>query len=637
MNIHEVLKRYWGYHHFRPLQEDIIHSVLDGNDTIALLPTGGGKSICFQIPAMMKEGVCIVVSPLIALMKDQVYNLKKRGINALALYSGMTREEIDTGIDNCIYGSVKFLYVSPERLTTDIIKHRLPKMKVSLIAIDEAHCISQWGYDFRPPYLEISKIRDIINRDAPFLALTATATKDVINDISDKLELQSAKVFRKSFIRENLAYVVLNDENKQERLLKICRNVKGSGVVYVRNRRKTKEIADFLLKNKISAAYYHAGLDAFNRDKRQREWIDEKIRVIVSTNAFGMGIDKPNVRFVVHMDLPDAPEAYFQEAGRAGRDGKKAFAVSIFFPTDIANLELFLENSYPPLPFIKKVYDALGGYLQLASGGGAFRRYDFVLHEFCQRYNLNILPVFSALKILEKQGYIQLSNALEHPSRLHIKVNNEELYRFLLTNPVFDPIMKMILRSYSGLFSEYVKIQERQIAVRLKISEKEVISKLRKLHQYHILFYDQQNTKPQITFLQDRVDGRFIEISPENYSMRKKFATERVRAMKEYVTSVNICRSRLLLEYFGEKKPEECGICDVCLDKKKSKKNETKREDIREWVFEQSSGNSLTLRQLIDQSANKISEKEIIDVVQFMLDNGELVLEGEERIIKWRK
>ncbi len=630
----QILAKYWGYDAFRPLQEEIIVSVLQGHDTLALLPTGGGKSLCFQVPALAREGICIVVSPLIALMKDQVANLVKRNIKAVAIFSGLSASEIDVAIDNCIYGNVKFLYLSPERLTTDIIRLRIPKMKVNLLAIDEAHCISQWGYDFRPPYLKIAEIRELLP-DTPVMALTATATREVMTDICNRLEFKKEKVFIKSFERKNLTYAVLKEENKLERLLKICSKLAGTGIVYVRNRRKTKEIAQYLQNNRIKADFYHAGLDPATRDKKQLNWTRETCRVIVSTNAFGMGIDKPNVRFVVHMDLPDSPEAYFQEAGRAGRDEKKAYAVLLYNNSDIIDLDKFFENSYPPLDFIKKVYNALGNYYQIATGSGKDKRYNFVLTDFCSHYNLERITTFNALKILEKEGYILLSEAMANPSKLLVMLNKEELYRFMVGNPSYDSLLKTILRSYTGLFTEFTRIDEKEIASRFNTGEEEVVNKLKKLHQLRVLHYEPQNAKPRVTFVSGRQDASGISLSPENYSERKSFAGQRVRAMKHYVTAENKCRSSILLEYFGEKDTERCGKCDICLERNKLDLSKLEFDQVVELIKPVLTKKEMSIKALVDSLKTNIPEKRIIKVIQWLIDNNKIRLNPEDETLKW--
>lgn len=631
----QILTKYWGYSKFRPLQEDIIHSVLEGNDTLALLPTGGGKSICFQVPALAREGICIVVSPLIALMKDQVANLNRREIKAVAVYSGMSSAEIDIAIDNCIYGNTKFLYLSPERLTTDMVRARLPKMKVNLVAIDEAHCISQWGYDFRPPYLQIAEIREFLPQ-TPFMALTATATPEVMDDICQKLSMKNARIFRKSFERKNLVYAVLQEENKLGRLANICKKVQGTGVVYVRNRRKTREIAEFLAKQGVKADFYHAGLDNKTRDQKQESWIRERVRVIVSTNAFGMGIDKPNVRFVVHMDLPDSPEAYFQEAGRAGRDEKKAYAVLLYNQSDIIDLESFFQNSYPPLEFIAKVYNALGNFFQLAIGSGRERSYEFNMGNFCSHYQLERIPVFSALQILEKEGYIALSEALSNPSRIHMLLNKEDLYRFSVANPSFDAFIKVLLRSYTGLFSDFTRIDEYDIAKRTQLEPDRVVKTLKSLHQMRVLHYEPRNKEPLLSFIRPREDVRYFSISPENYSERKKYAGQRVEAMKQYVQTQNRCRSVMLLSYFGEKNAVRCGVCDVCLERNKLDLSKLEFDNLVEAIKPLLMNQELSMDELLNQVKSPLGEPKIIKTLQWLMDNGKILFDPLQNKMRWK-
>jgi ATP-dependent DNA helicase RecQ len=630
----EILQQYWGYSSFRPLQEDIIQSVLAGNDTLALLPTGGGKSICFQLPALAMEGICIVVSPLIALMKDQVANLVKRNIKAVAIYSGQNPAEIDIAIDNCVYGNVKFLYLSPERLTTEIIRTRLPKMKVNLLAIDEAHCISQWGYDFRPPYLQIAEVRELLPQ-TPALALTATATREVMEDICKRLEFRNHNIFIKSFERKNLIYAVLHEESKLERLLKICNRLPGTGIVYVRNRKKTQEIALFLQKHRIAANYYHAGLDATTRDRKQKDWTQEKTRIIVSTNAFGMGIDKPNVRFVVHMDLPDSPEAYFQEAGRGGRDEKKAYAVLLYNNSDLIDLDRSLENSYPPPDFIKNIYNALGNYYQLATGSGKDKSYDFSLSDFCTHYSLPRITTFNAIKFLEKEGFLFLSEALANPSKILILLKNEELYRFYVASPAYENFLKTILRSYTGLFSDFTRIDENEIAKRLKSTPDEVSKMFKKLHQLRVLHYEARNTKPRVTFLHGRLDIRDIIISPENYQERKTYATHRIKAIKSYVTAQNKCRSIILLEYFGEKNAVRCGKCDVCLERNKLDISKLEFDNILNLIKPALLDKNLTIHQLLSTLNTSIPEQKIIKTLQWLIDNQKISLDPQSNKISW--
>ncbi len=577
-SLQSVLLKYWGFSAFRPLQEDIISSVLSGRDTLALLPTGGGKSICFQVPAMAMEGLCIVVTPLVALMKDQVQGLKNKDIKAVAIYYGLSKREIDVAIDNCVYGDYKFLYLSPERLTTDVIRSRIRKMNVSLLAVDEAHCISQWGYDFRPPYLRIAEIRELIP-GTPILALTATATTQVVEDIQEKLSFANQQVFRKSFERKNLAYMVFHEENKMGKLLQICNKQQGTGIVYVRNRKKTREVAEYLQQAGIAADFYHAGLTTMERDLKQNAWMKERTRVIVSTNAFGMGIDKPNVRFVVHLDLPDSPEAYFQEAGRGGRDGNKSFAVLLVNQSDIIDLKRHHEQSFPSLSFIKQVYNSLGNFFQLAVGSGKDQSMEFDLTRFSTNYNMDPVLVFNALKFLEKEGYIGLSEALSNPSRIMFIQDKEELYRFQVANPAYDVVIKTILRSYTGLFTEFVKVNEQELSRRLDMGDERLVKILDELHQKRIIQYEKQNLKPMVSWLEERLDASHLRISKENHRERKQFSAKRMQAMIDFVTSDNTCRSIFLLSYFGEYQARRCGQCDVCLERN--------RLDVSEFEYEQ--------------------------------------------------
>jgi len=616
------------------LQEDIIRSVLDGHDTLALLPTGGGKSLCYQVPGLAREGLCIVVTPLIALMKDQVQNLKSRGIKAVGVYHGLSRMEMEVALDNCLFGDVKFLYLSPERLATEMLRVRLPRMKVNLLAVDEAHCISQWGYDFRPPYLKIAEVRELMPK-TPVLALTATATREVVEDIQQKLEFKERKVFQKSFERKNLAYVVLEEEDKLNRLLKICNKVKGPGIVYVRNRKKTRELANFLKKNKISADFYHAGLTTLERDVKQSAWMKEKSRVMVSTNAFGMGIDKPNVRFVVHMDLPDSPEAYFQEAGRAGRDGLKSFAVLLYNKSDIIELEHNHERSYPPIEFIKKVYNSLGNYFQLAIGSGREQTMAFNLGEFSENYAYNPVLVFNALKFLEREGYIAISEALANPSRIFININKEELYRFQVATPAYDPFIKVLLRSYTGLFTEFVKISESDIAKRAGLTREEVIKRLLWLKKLNLLQYEQQNDLPALTFVEERLREEDLRISPEIYHQRKQFSHERVEAMKNYVITKNRCRSMMLLAYFGEIISHRCGQCDVCLERNKADVSTYEFDLVVKEIKPLLQKQSMSPKEMLNRIPASLNEEKVLKVLQWLIDNGKVELLDDGISLKW--
>ncbi len=634
MNLQAILLKYWGFSSFRPLQEDIIRSVIEGNDTLALLPTGGGKSLCYQVPGMAKDGLCIVVTPLIALMKDQVQALKLKGINAVGIYHGMSKVEIDNAIDNCVYGNVRFLYLSPERLVTDMMRSRLTKMNVSLLAVDEAHCISQWGYDFRPPYLRIAEIRELIP-NTPVMALTATATTQVVEDIQEKLDFKDANVFQKSFERKNLAYMVFREEDKLNKLLKICRKQNGTGVVYVRNRRRTREIAEWLKQQKVGADFYHAGLSALERDAKQDAWMKERTRVIVSTNAFGMGIDKPNVRFVVHMDLPDSPEAYFQEAGRGGRDGNKAFAILLFNETDTDSLKQFLERSYPSIKDIKKVYNCLGNSFQLAIGSGKDQSFSFDVFDFARKYNFDPFLVFAAIGFLEKEGYLGSSDALANPSRLMIMVSNEELYRFQVANPRYNPFIKMLLRSFTGLFTEFTKIREDDIARRTGMSRNAVRKTFQELHKMNILHYKEQNEKPVITFLEERLAASDLRISKEVYRERKVFARKRMEAMIDYVSSETKCRSLFLLAYFGEKGKKRCGQCDVCLERNQAGVSAYEFNRVVKAIKPLILSEKHTLETLMNAMDLMLPEEKILNVIRYLIDNGK-ISENDDGVLSWK-
>lgn len=559
----DILFKYWGYSSFRPLQEDIVRSVLDGKDTLALMPTGGGKSITFQVPALMREGVCLVVTPLIALMKDQVETLRAKGIKALAIHSGMDRDEIDVTLNNVIFGDYKFLYLSPERLGTEIFRIRLERMKINLIAVDEAHCISQWGYDFRPSYHQIAEVRKHFP-EVPVLALTATATPEVVKDIQDKLHFSGYNVLSKSFERKNIAYLIREAEDKTALIMKIIESVKGSGIVYVRNRKKTKEIATYLVKNGISADYYHAGLDDDLRHKKQDAWKTGKCRVIVSTNAFGMGIDKADVRFVIHETAPLSLEAYFQEAGRAGRDEKTSFAVLLTNDPDRAQLKKEINLHFPDIAYIKQIYQALANFLKVPLGGGKLINYDFSLAEFCSAYKFQVIMAYNSLKILEKEGYIEFSEEVNNPSRIHFNVGRDDLYKFQVANAAFDTFIKVMLRSYSGMFSDYSVIDEQTIAARAKLPVDTVYQYLSKLASLKIIKYIPRKKTPTITYLEERLDDKNLYISPENYRFRKEMFVRRISSVIQYVSEKETCRSIMLLKYFGQQNPPACGICDVC-------------------------------------------------------------------------
>ena len=630
--IKEILTAHWGYSNFRPLQEDIILSILEGKDTLALMPTGGGKSICFQVPALANEGVCIVVSPLISLIKDQVEALKKKGIPAVAIMSGMKRREIETVISNAAYGKTKFLYVTPERLATELFRTGIKQMKVNLLAVDEAHCISQWGYDFRPPYLQIAAIRELIP-DTPVLALTATATPEVQQDIQQKLQFKADNIFRKSFERKNLSYVVFHEENKMQKLLQVISNVKGTGVIYVRNRKKTKETAAYLQEHHIKAGYYHAGLDAETRSRVQDDWMKEKLRVIAATNAFGMGIDKGNVRFVVHLDLPESPEAYFQEAGRAGRDEAKAFAVLLYNQADIEELTYRAQLSFPETREVMRVYSALANYYQLPVGSGKGVSYDFDLDHFCKSYKMSPASVHHCIRVLELQGLIALTDAIDLHSRLHITARYDELYDFQVRNPKFDHLVKTILRSHEGVFDDYVQVNENVLSRRAEISKDELVESLKQLDKLQMISYIPATEAPQLTFVEERLDERDVFIDRQNLALRKERFMKCVRAMIQYTTSLNKCRSQMLLEYFGETRDQRCGVCDFCLKRNKLGLSDFEFETIEAKVKLTLTGQPLELDELVLHIKESKQEKSL-KVIEWLIDN-ERISYAEGNLLKW--
>lgn len=617
----EILKQYWGYDDFRGIQEDIIRSVGEGRDTLGLMPTGGGKSITFQVPALASDGLCLVITPLIALMKDQVQNLRKRGIKALTIHSGMSRSEAIVALENCIFGNYKFLYVSPERIDTEIFRIKLRRMKVSLITVDESHCISQWGYDFRPSYLKIARIRELLP-GVPVLALTATATPEVVKDIQHQLNFRQENVFRMSFERRNLAYIVRRTEDKNAELLHILRRVPGSAIVYVRNRRRTKEVAELLNNEHITASFYHAGLDDVTKDLRQHRWQEEKDRVIVATNAFGMGIDKPNVRLVVHLDLPDSIEAYFQEAGRAGRDGQKAYAVVLYAASDRATLHRRIPETYPDKEYIRQVYEKLQFYYQMAMGDGIGCMREFNIEDFCRKFKLFPVPVDSALKILTQAGYLQYTDDQDKASRLLFTLQRDELYKLREQDDKTELLVRTLLRSYTGLFTDYAFINEDSLATRTGLNRRQVYEILMRLSKQHILKYIPRKKTPYIIYTRERLDVDEIILPPSIYDERKQQYEKRINAMLDYVDDEIACRSRKLLRYFGEKNEHECGQCDICLGRKHAKK-EYSEQSLRSELLELLSGETLTPA---DVAARFNVEREVLaNVLRQLLDDGEIV------------
>ena len=619
-----ILKQYWGYDCFRGIQEDIIDSISKNKDTLGLMPTGGGKSITFQVPALAKEGMCLVITPLIALMKDQVQNLKKRGIKALAIYSGMSRQDIIITLENCIFGNYKFLYISPERLDTEIFRTKLRKMHISMITVDESHCISQWGYDFRPAYLKIAEIRELLP-DVPVLALTATATPEVVKDIQARLHFRHKNVFRMSFERNNLAYIVRKTENKTAELLHILRSMPGSAIVYVRNRRRTKEITELLNNEHITADFYHAGLDDATKDIRQHRWQSDESRVMVATNAFGMGIDKPDVRIVIHMDLPDSIEAYFQEAGRAGRDGQKAYAVILYAKSDKTTLHKRIPDTFPEKEYIRDVYEHLQYYYQMAMGDGLDCVREFNIEDFCRKFKYFPVPVDSALRILTQAGYLEYTAEQDSTSRILFTIRRDELYRLREMGEDMDRLIQAVLRSYTGVFTDYTYINEDSLAIRTGLTRRQIYEMLVHLAKLRIVSYIPHKKTPYIIYTRERVEAQRIHISPEVYEHRKARYETRINAMLDYVTNDTVCRSRMLLDYFGERNEHNCGQCDTCISlrSKPGASEQPDRETLCAKVCGILSRESLTPAGLLKQLP---MDKELLtEILHRLSDEGKII------------
>lgn len=630
-DIHHVLKKYWGYEKFRPGQEEIIRSVMSGHDTLALLPTGGGKSVCFQVPALAKEGLCLVISPLIALMKDQVYQLHRKGIKAAAVYSGLPPRMIDTLLDNCVYGDYKFLYISPERLATDEFRMRMEKMKISLLAVDEAHCIAQWGYDFRPPYLRIAEVREKL-KNVPVLALTATATPDITDEIQERLMFRKKHVIIKSFVRPNLSFVVRETgDNKNDSVLHVLERVKGTAIVYLRSRKGTKELSQYLNRHGIVSDFYHAGLNAAERAAKQEAWTNNKVRVICCTNAFGMGIDKPDVRVVIHPDFPDTIEAYFQEAGRAGRDEKRSYAVAFYSSKDIADAEMKLKFGYPTVDFIKEVYESLVIYCKLAYDSGMYDSFDFDIVEFTTQYNYSAPIVMTVLKLLEQQGYIYVADSIYNSSMIRCIADKEVLNRFQIENKKLEPMVKFVLRHSPGVFEDFVSIHEEAVASRMKIGGDEVARQLTALHRFGIFDYQPRKNKPQIVFLQPRVRKQDLRLDINFIKKRKAIHDEKLRQTINYLTEKSCCRMNLLVGYFGEKS-DDCGICDVCLEKKRTNDKPLSYSEIASAIEAELKQSSLTLSRL-HQNLN-IDPVKMQPALDYLIDRSK-IRKNEKGEIVW--
>ena len=629
-----ILQQYWGYPAFRPLQEDIVDSVMAGRDTLALLPTGGGKSICFQVPAMAMEGLCLVITPLIALMKDQVAHLVDKNIPAAAIYSGMHPDELELAYNQAAFGRLKFLYVSPERLQTDQFVEAVKRMKICLLAVDESHCISQWGYDFRPPYLKIADIRPYMPK-TPVLALTATATAKVVDDIQVRLGFKEKNVFQNSFERKNVTYNVLHEADKFGVLRRKLEAMKeGSAIVYVRNRKRTQVIADWLNSVGITATFYHAGLDAKTRDERQDLWMKGKVKVIAATNAFGMGIDKPDVRLVIHMDLPDSIEAYFQEAGRAGRDLQPSEAFLLVSPADVKKLQDNLSQSFPELERIKLIYNALGNYFGIPVGAGQNVSCPFIINDFANRYGFSVVEVYHTLKILEKEGFLMLSDSFDEPSKVMIKASRDDIYGFQVNNVQFSEIIKFMLRSLPGVSTDFVKINEETMAKKIGLPVEKVVEQLKKLETYHFLSYAQRNDKPQVLFLSEFVDTKHFSLSKEHYHDRKKDAEERVKAVIDFVNNNEECRSVQLLRYFNETKSKPCGRCDVCLSGMDSKRFDY--QSVENRLVNLVSESNVPIEEVLRQCSD-VGDDRLMEAIRFLVDNGVLQVSSDNRLAKGNK
>ncbi|TAN19950.1 MAG: RecQ family ATP-dependent DNA helicase [Chitinophagaceae bacterium] len=629
----EILKRYWGFKSFRPLQGEVIGNILQGKDTLALMPTGGGKSLCFQVPALCKEGICIVITPLISLMKDQVEHLKEKHIPALAIHSGMSGREVEKAFKNALYGNFKLLYLSPERLRTSLFLDYIGDLHVNLITVDEAHCISQWGYDFRPAYLQIGELREHLP-EVPLLAITATATKIVRADIQEKLKFRKKNVLIKSFFRENLSYTVFSEQAKLNKTIDILHKVSGSSIIFCKSRRRTREIASYLHQSGLQADFYHAGLDAGDRNQRQEAWIANETRIMVCTNAFGMGIDKPDVRTVIHYDVPDSPEAYYQEAGRAGRDGKRSYCVLLYNQHELKALEENIETNYPPLEKIREIYRAIVSYLQIPAGSGEGMYYDFDLNDFTKTFHLNIILVTHILKVLEQEEILTFTDSVLLSSRICFTVPKNELYRFEKENPALDNMVKCLLRTYEGIFNNYINVSEKQVSHMLKINEKIVVQQWHELQRYGILDFQPAKDKPQIYFMQERRVVDDLNLHMHRIHARKKTYEDRVHAMISYVENDKICRSKLLLTYFDESESLPCGICDVCIRKRQQLKSSQQKQVIYEEIKERLTEGAQSVNELL-AGYSSLKKESVLLILREMLDEEEIRINKVQKM-EWR-
>lgn len=627
----DILKLYWGYTSFRPLQEEIIDAVLQKNDVLALLPTGGGKSICYQIPALIKDGICIVITPLVSLMKDQVDQLKNIGIKAYALYSGMSRKEIDITLDNCIYGNTKLLYVSPERLQSELFLVRAEQMNISLLAVDEAHCISQWGYDFRPSYLKIIAFRETIP-NVPCLAVTASATPEVQEDIITKLKLVNYQKFEGSFKRDKLSFSIRKTEDKDQKALEILEKIGGSAIIYVNSRKATKEISVWLNHNNISSDYYHAGLSHDSRQRKQEEWQINLKRVMVATNAFGMGINKSDVRIVIHYDTPTSLEAYYQEAGRAGRDERIAYSVILYQPSDKYLQEQIIEKGHPDAAFLKKIYQAIANYLKVAVGSSEMESYDFDIHDFSSTFNFHVNEVYNALQKLKEEGLVDLNESFYHPSKFIFNMTREKIYEYQVVHAEYDLLIKALMRLYGGeAFIQFTNLSERQLAKYLNTSTFQIIKKMEALHKNGVLYYDKIKDMPQLTFLTQRFDATNLHLDHNRLKERKKVANEKFQNVLRYIENYEVCRMKMVCQYFGENLADDCGICDICLSKKKKTKDNTM--ELVKIIKESLATAPKTEKEIIKENRN-FKEEEMIGVVKKLLDEGEIYYDQQGKLHK---